>query len=271
MAEEWDNKNNETVSGKLPEGFRIVEENETIPAGYITRMDLALEKTITNAPVSKAASAPVAPITSTKTEKINVDNMTEEDKGMLEVDWGNDKKDDLLKGKTKPVIDQPKSSPLTATVTQPTDPAKFKFGISVVVMVIDFILSNILAKIAGDGEKPTSYTADKTGRETFEESLCLLLDTKRDFIPTWLVVLLAFASAWGFQIMAAIQSRGQKGKAPSEKTITDKDAFKPGLFIGTDGKVYRRYANGAVRQAQFNPDGTEKRVGAPTRVHKAAA
>lgn len=219
-------------------------------------------------PVGNTNTPPPVPPTKPQTEKINVDDMTEEDKGMLEVDWGNDKQDDLLKGKTKPLSDQPKGtgSPIVSIAPAPAiSTEKFKFGIGVVVMVIDFILSNILARIAGEGEKPTAYTADKTGRETFEESLCLLLDTKKDLIPTWLIVLLAFASAWGFQITAAIGVRNQKSKPVTQKKENDKDALKPGLFIGTDGKVYRRYLNGSVKLAQFNPDGSEKIIGQPSR------
>jgi hypothetical protein len=229
------------------------------------------EKTTEENPASPAPetpSAPVAPaIAPKKTERLNVDDMTEEDKGMLEVDWGNDKKDDLLNGPKKPVPEQPKTTSVQPGTppAQPISNEKFKFGISVVVMVVDFILSNVLARIAGDGEKATSYTADKDGRVTFEESLCLLLDTKKDLIPTWLIVLLAFASAWGFQIMAAIQIRNQKTKPVTEKKQNSNEPSKPGLFIGTDGKPYRRYANGSIRLAQFNSDGTERIVGQPAR------
>lgn len=41
----------ENTEGKLSEGFRLVEEGEVIPGGqYETRMDLTLQKSITNAP-----------------------------------------------------------------------------------------------------------------------------------------------------------------------------------------------------------------------------
>lgn len=53
MAEE--EKNNEV---KLPEGFRLVEDGETLPPGYETRVDLTLEKTITNAPKKEVAAMP---------------------------------------------------------------------------------------------------------------------------------------------------------------------------------------------------------------------
>lgn len=59
-----ENNNNEEVKQegdnkepKLPEGFRIVEENEVIPPGYTIRTDIALEKTITDAP--KKSTEPV--------------------------------------------------------------------------------------------------------------------------------------------------------------------------------------------------------------------
>lgn len=264
----------ETVSGQIPAGFRLVEEGEVIPAGYETRVDMTLERTITNAP--KAAAPPVPPIPpvpAKNTEKLDVNEMHQEEKGMLEVSWGEEKGgDDLFKGKTRTVADTPKLPPnQKGPDTPPASIEKFKFGISVVVMVIDFILSNILAKIAGEGEKPGSYTADKEGKETFEQSLCLLLDMKKDLIPTWLIVLLAFASAWGFQIMGAIKSRGQKSKPPSEKNMNEKDSLKPGLFVGKDDKVYRRYANGSVHPAKWNQDGTEKIIGAPTRYSRKAA
>lgn len=233
-----------------PEELKKTEASTVITEG--------VPPAVTNNPVPPVSNA-------VKTEKVNVDEMAEENKGMLEVDWGNEKNDDLLKGKTRPISEIKTNLSITPAPAAPVDKEKFQFGIGVVVAVIDFILSNILAKIAGDGEKATSYTADKTGRQTFEEALCLLLETKRDLMPTWLIVLLAFASAWGFQIMAAIQVKTQKSKPVTEKISNDKDSLKPGLFIGTDGKVYRRYQNGSSRLAQFNPDGSEKIIGQPAR------
>lgn len=52
-----DNNNDQPLKpqgSQLPEGFRVVEEGEVIPPGYETRMDLTLERTITNAPKSQA-------------------------------------------------------------------------------------------------------------------------------------------------------------------------------------------------------------------------
>lgn len=248
----------------LPEGFRHVEPGEVIPAGYTTQVSMdGSGRQITNAP---ATTSPASPTPPKKTEMLDVQELQQEDKGMLEVDWGSGNgKDDLLGGSKKPVPQTTASTVISLQPNSPKQEEKFKFGIQVLVMVLDFILSNVLAKIAGEGEKPTVYTADKEGRENFEQSLCLLLDTKRDFIPTWLIVLLAFASAWGFQIMAAIQTRAKKGKPVSERKESAEDSLKPGLFIGTDGKPYRRYANGSVRPAQFDQFGNEKIVGAPTR------
>ena len=60
---ENENKDSVTPKGenpdlKLPEGFRIVEDGEVIPPGYTIHTDIALEKTITDAPkVGTAAPA----------------------------------------------------------------------------------------------------------------------------------------------------------------------------------------------------------------------
>lgn len=223
------------------------------------------------APLQPSPAPQPTPAPEKKTEKVNVDDMQEEDKGMLEVDWGGDKNDELFKGKTRSIPDAPKSNPSSgpSPTSTPQSTEKFKFGISVVVAIIDFIISTILSKIAGEGEKASSYKASAPEKETFEEALCMMLETKKDLMPTWLIVLLAFASAWGFQIMAAIQARQQKGKPVTERKENAADAIKEGLFIGTDGKVYRRYKNGSVHRAKFDTNGVEIKIGQPPRRHAA--
>ena len=217
---------------------------------------------------SATTSVPPAP-SKPKTEEIDVTKLTQEDANTISVDWGNPaapKGDDLFAGPTKPIPNgtPPPGAPKPGPVT-PIDPSKFKTGIKVMVLVIDFVLSNILYKIAGDGTA-SSYTADKPSRENLEEALCLLLEERQKLVPTWLVVLFAFLAAYGFQIMAAIQVRQKRDKPQTIKIASnDSMPMEPGLFKGTDGKMYRRYRNGSVKEAQFDESGKEKIIGQPSR------
>lgn len=204
-----------------------------------------------------------------KTEELDVTKMTQEDPNRMTVEWGEPsaaKKDDLFEGPTKPLPGQPASpgAPKPGPAPQ-IDPSKFKTGVMVLVLVIDFILSSVLCKVAGEG-KPSEYTADKASRETLEQSLCLLFEERQKLIPTWLVVLFAFLAAYGFQIMNVIQTRQKGGKPQTIKVASnDNIPMEPGLFKGTDGKLYRRYRNGSVKEAQFDEQGKEKVIGQPTR------
>lgn len=57
MSETGTNASEKPNEPKLPDGFRVLEEGEVLQPGYETRVDLTLEKTITNAPKKDAAPA----------------------------------------------------------------------------------------------------------------------------------------------------------------------------------------------------------------------
>lgn len=197
-----------------------------------------------------------------KTEEIDISKMTNENPDTISVDWGaseKGKENAFFTGPTKPVADAPKNASGSSS-TAPSSGASFTIGIKVLIAVIDFIISNVLCKVAGD-KHASSYTADKESKNNLQDSLIMILEENRVKIPTWLVVLFAFLAAYGFQIMGAINTR--KNKLPEAKA-NDKDPITPGLFQ-KDGKTWRRYANGNVREAKFDENGTEILIGQPTK------
>jgi len=206
-----------------------------------------------------------------KTEEINVSNLTQENPNTIEVDWGAAEKGQenaFFKGPTKPVAEvKPlgNSGGPSATAT-PSGPS-FEIGIKVLIAIIDFIMSNVLCKIAGD-TSAHAYTADKGSKDNLKDALMMIMEENKIKLPAWVVVLFAFLAAYGFQIMAAIDARKEKNKQKKNPdtftTPSAKEALQPGVFE-KDGKLWRRYANGAVHERKFNLDGTEKIIGKPSR------
>ena len=214
-----------------------------------------------------------------KIEEINVSKLTQENPNTIEVDWGaaeSGKENAFFEGPTKsvPASEKPPGSGPTASSSAPiTSGPSFEIGIKVLIAIIDFIMSNILCKIAGDSSSH-SYTADKTSKDNLKDALMMIMDDHKIKLPNWAVVLFAFLAAYGIQIMAAIEARkdkNQQKKNPDAATIPSvKEALKPGVFE-KDGKLYRRYQNGAVHERKFKPDGTEIIIGQPSRRRLSAA
>lgn len=209
-----------------------------------------------------------------KTEEVNITNLTEENPNTITVDWGTQedggKTGSFFDGPTRAVseVKPPGGSPSSSGSAPAPKGASFEIGIKVLVAVIDFIMSNVLCKIAGD-KSAHAYTADKTSKENLQDSLMMILEENKVNLPTWVVVLFAFLAAYGFQIMSAIDARKEKNqhkKDPEAKsaTLSVKEALKPGVFE-KDGKLYRRYQNGAVHERKFKLDGTEITIGQPPR------
>lgn len=218
-------------------------------------------------------TAPVHPVNppQSKIEEVNVSKLTQENPNTIEVDWGGAEQGNenaFFKGPTKhvPDVKAPGSSSVSSSSPTPSGPS-FEIGIKVLIAIIDFIMSNVLCKIAGD-TSAHAYTADKGSKDNLKDALMMILEENKIKLPTWLVVLFAFLAAYGFQIMNAIDARKEKNKQKKNPdtvtTLSAKEAIQPGVFE-KDGRLYRRYANGAVHERKFNPDGTEKIIGKPSR------
>lgn len=214
-----------------------------------------------------------APPPQSKIEEVNVSKLTQENPNTIEVDWGGaeqGKENSFFEGPTKQVaeVKPPGSGPGASpgSAATPSGPS-FEIGIKVLIAIIDFIMSNVLCKIAGD-TSAHSYTADKGSKDNLKDALMMIMEENKIKLPTWVVVLFAFLAAYGFQIMAAIEARKEKTKQKKNPdtatTPSAKEALQPGVFE-KDGKLWRRYANGAVHERKFNPDGTEKIIGKPSR------
>lgn len=228
-----------------------------------------------NPGANAGGSTPSVEPVKAKTEAVDVTKLTQEDENTIQVEWGSSdggKENAFFDAPTKAVAD-PKpagssgSSPAASSsaASTPKGPS-FEIGIKVLIAIIDFIMSNVLCKIAGD-KTSHAYTADKTSKDNLTDSLMLIMEENRVKIPNWLVVLFAFLAAYGFQIMAAIDSRKEKSQGKKDNTgvtASAKDALKPGVYE-KDGKLWRRYQNGAVHERRFRQDGTEIIIGQPSR------
>lgn len=216
------------------------------------------DQTIT-VPERKPSSEPTV---KPKTEAVNVSNLTQENKDTIQVDWGaseQGKENSFFSGPTKKVPEVPKSEFSTSSQNVVSGPS-FEIGVKVLIAIIDFIMSNVLWKISGDG-KASSYAADVESKKNLQDSLIMILGEQKIKMPTWLICLFAFLAAYGFQIMAAIDARKNKQQNKTAK-VNDKASLEPGLFT-QNGKQWRRYANGSVREAKFDVAGNEVIVGQP--------
>lgn len=220
----------------------------------------------TENPVIQTTQAEVIPDPKKpKTEGIDVSQLNQEDPNIIHVAWDDDPNKPFT-GQTKPVSEPPKPPGGGTSPINPVSTSSFNVGIKVLVEVVDFIMSNVLWKVAGEG-KAASYAADVTSKNNLKDALVMIFEENKMNIPTWLVVLFAFLAAYGFQIMGAINIRKNK---QSEKNPNNKAPLEPGVFE-TDGKLYRRYANGAVHERKFNMDGTEKIIGQPPKFSRRKA
>ncbi len=229
---------------------------------------------------NEGSKTPVQPgATKPNAEKVDISKLSDQNPNIIELDWGaaeQGKENAFFKGPTKQVENAPGTHPGSnqnnSSNTSGSKPSNYRVGIKVLVAIIDFAMSTICQKIAKDSS-PTPYQAEPNNKQILEDSIVAILDESKVVkIPTWLIVLFAFLSAYGFQIMAAIESR-KNSKSPSTNQDT---SMKAGVF-SKDGKMYRRYANGSEREMKFDKDGVEILIGQPTlktrttRVHKQAA
>lgn len=196
-----------------------------------------------------------------KTEKVDVSNLVAENPNTITVEWGSEsgKENSFFEGPTR-TVDEPAKAPGNSTSATQSS-GTFSIGIKVLIAIIDFLMSTVLKIIAGDNYSG-SFTADTKSKENLELALNMIMEENKIKLPTWLVVLFAFLAAYGFQIMSAIDARKNKNKNP-EKT-DDREALKIGPFE-KDGIKYRRYANGAVHERKFKPNGDEIIIGQPSR------
>lgn len=234
-----------------------LEEGKT---GTTENTGNVVENSNTTIPASNPSKA--------KTEEVDVSKLNQENKDTIQVDWGaseKGKENAFFQGPTKKVPEGPKAPSGSTSTQPPISGPSFELGIKILIAVIDFIMSNILWKIAGEG-KSSSYTADPESKKNLQDSLILLIGETRIKMPPWLVCLFAFLAAYGIQILAAIDARKNK----SQKKADDKNPLEPGLFE-KDGKMFRRYANGNVREARFDPQGNEIVIGQPPKLHRRRA
>lgn len=285
----------------------------------------------------KATEAPKPP--KEKIEFIDVTALSQEDKNVIEVDWGASERGEsgkLFDGPVKPVPDQPIGGGGDPGIGGGSsggtfNKEDFRVSVKILVAVIDFAMSSLLRWIA-KAEKVSHYTADKEAKKNLEDSIIEILAENKAKMPAWLVILFAFLAAYGFQVMGAIADRKRnaedqerkanlelaneekarqqeaenkrrtdeaKKKAEDEKrrqqeetkkrgeelvdnnfqtpevvvetppvqytTVTDV-ILPDGLILKPDGKKYRQYANGEIREARFDPKtNKEIRRGKPPR------
>jgi len=129
-----------------------------------------------------------------KTEEVDVSKLNQENKDTIQVDWGaseKGKENAFFQGPTKKVPEAPKQPASSASSQTSISAPNFELGIKILIAIIDFIMSNVLWKIAGEG-KSSSYTADPESKKNLQDSLLLVLGESRIKMPPWLVCLFAF-------------------------------------------------------------------------------
>lgn len=148
-----------------------------------------------------------------KLEEYDVTKMSQEDPSLLTLEWDTDTTkgpyDDILKGKTEektvppPIGGQTPGAPPTFV---PYNKEKFRNGVKVLILIIDFLMSNLFKFIA-KARNAGTYSADKEQKSILEDSILDLMDDSKVKLPPWVVCLFAFLGAYAIQAFAAFGDR----------------------------------------------------------------
>lgn len=196
-----------------------------------------------------------------KIENIDVSKMSEEDPDVLPFNWGGEKDQyKHIDAKTQPIPEATKNQVNQPPVDNPASGKKFETGVRIFVEVLDWGMSELLAKISGK-HTATAYVAEKESKSNLRDAIIMILEEAKAKIPTWMVLLFAFLACYGFQIKDAITERrnSQREKRPEEP-----HSLQPGKFMRDDVE-YRRYKNGSEYPTKYNSSGQEIIIGQPVK------
>lgn len=88
---------------------------------------------------------------------------------------------------------------------------ELRSGVKAAIMVVDYVISLIAMKIAGD-TRQNAHTADTSQKKLLEDVIVEYLFGKQQAMPLWLTLVFAIAGSYGLIIFAAIRQRSQINK-----------------------------------------------------------
>lgn len=103
------------------------------------------------------------------------------------------------------------SGPISSTGAPLKSKEDFRSGVKAALMVVDYVISLIAMKIAGDVRQDT-YTADTQQKKLLEDVLVEYLYGKQTQMPMWLTITLAVAGSYGLILFSAVQRRRTMNK-----------------------------------------------------------
>lgn len=97
---------------------------------------------------------------------------------------------------------------------------ELRSGVKAAIMVVDYVISLIAMKIAGD-TRQNAHTADTSQKKLLEDVIVEYLFGKQQAMPLWLTLVFAIAGSYGLILFAAIRQRNQINK--NKKLSSPKD------------------------------------------------